>query len=83
MVLLGEFDDIAPNKTAEQLTSAEVKRFIKGIFKKQTAGFDPNFIEKALKGLRVPMRIADPDARVFHFASGSFERLEQIGYGEF
>ena len=75
MVLLGEFDKIAPDKTAAQLESANIKKFIEGLVKKPESGYDPQCIDRALKGFRMPMHIADPSARVLHFASGFFERL--------
>lgn len=83
LVFLGEFDEIALNKSAEELSFKEIKQFVDGIVRKLSSGFDPQCIEKALKGLQMPMHIADPHARVLHFASCFFEQLKQIGYGEF
>ena len=83
MVYLGKFDSIAPNKTATDLTSMEIKSFIKGLVKTPSSGFDPKFIEKALIGFKMPMTIADPEAHVLHYVNDMFERLQSIGYAEF
>lgn len=83
MVFLGKFDTIAPNKEASELTSNQVKRFIESIVKAPKTGFDPKFIDKALIGFKMPMNVADPEARVLQYANDMFERLQSIGYGEF
>lgn len=66
MVFLGEFDDIAPDTEPGDLTSEEIEKFIQSLVKSSRTGFDPNVIEGALRGLRVPARISDPKARMFH-----------------
>ena len=77
MLMLGEFDEIAPDKTADQLTSTHVKTFIESFIKKPESGYDPKCIEKALEGFRMPLHIADPSARILQFAS-SFLSLIHI-----
>ena len=83
MHFLGKFDDIAPNVAVIDLSSDHVKTFISGLVKKPSSGYDPRAIDGALRGLAMPSHIADPDARVLHFANSFFERLEAIGYRSF
>jgi len=47
---------------------------------RKEVAYDPIVIEKALNGLRMPLQIADPEARVLECTSSFFERLESIGY---
>lgn len=44
--------------------------------------YDPNMIEKALKGLRMPMNINDADNRVTQFCFHVFKRLNEVGHGK-
>ena len=83
MHFLGRFDDIAPNVAVSGLTSDHVKRFIFGLVKKPTSGYDPRAIDNALRGLTMPSHIADAESRVLHFANSFFERFDGIGYGSF
>lgn len=83
MVLLDEFDEIAPKIDAEDPTFDDVKTFIYGFPKKPTSGFKSHSIDKAGQGLQMVMYIACPESRVLHFVSYLFERLGQIGYGKF
>lgn len=80
MVFRAEFDEIAPNKSAEELSSRENKQLINRIDKKPSFGLDPYCIQELLEDLRKPLYIADPDARVLHLPKCFFERLERIGY---
>lgn len=60
-----------------------MKAFIHSLVKKPDERYDLQCVEKALPGLRMPMHIADPSARVLHFSSCFFERLEQVVYSDF
>ena len=83
MVFLGKFDDIAPDVEAADLTSDHVKTFIDGLVKASTSDFDPKVVDNVLKGIRVQMSIADPEARMLHYVNDFFKRLNSVGYGAF
>ena len=62
LVFMGNFDKIAPDTEADKLTDEQIEEFIKAIIEKTDVLYDPMVIEKALKGLRMPMFINDADA---------------------
>lgn len=51
--------------------------------KRRRIKFDPTVIEKALKGLQMPMLINDTDAPVTQFCSESFNRISAVGCRQF
>lgn len=77
--MLGEFDTIAPDIEAKHITLEHLKTFIHTLVKIPEQRYDLQCVEKALRGLRMPMQIADPIARVLHFTSCFFELLERVG----
>lgn len=83
MVMLPEFDEIAPNRTAEDFTSEQIQILVNSLVEKPEEGYDPLCVDQAVRGLQMPRHIAHHNARVLAFANSFFERLEQIGYGEF
>lgn len=66
--MLGDFDKTAPRKGTEGLTSDEFKTFIESRARKPHAGYDPQYIKKALIDLHAPMHIADSIPHVLYFA---------------
>lgn len=83
MHFLGKFESFAPGKEYCNLTSTDIQKFVKSLVERKDESYDPTLIEKALKVLRIPTHIADPEARILEFASSFFERLESIGYDDF
>lgn len=83
MIMLREFNDFAPDKTAEELSSDEAKRSFQSLAQEYEEGYDSKWVENALPCLRMTMHIADPGVRVLHVASCFFERLQKLGYGKF
>ena len=84
MHALGKFDDIAPGKTEEQLTSTHVENYIKGLVTRDDdSEVDPTVIVKAMRNVRVPMNIEDTNARMLQFVSKILVRLEGVSYGDF
>lgn len=83
MVMLGKFDDIVPDVVMRYELSTHIKSFIKGSIKKQSTAFELQCIEKAQKVLKMSMNISKAEACVLNYASLFFDRLEQIGYGQF
>lgn len=84
MHFIGKFDDIAPGKAVDELTSDHIETFIRSIVTHEEGKeINPRVLEKALKGIQMPMEIADPGARVMEFVSDFFERLDAVGYGDF
>lgn len=65
------------------LSSLPVKISISWNNEAPTSCLYAKFIDKALIGFKMPMNIADSEPRVFHYAKDLFERLENIGYGQF
>lgn len=66
MAMSGEFSDIAPAKTAGKLSLDMVKMIIKSLVLKFEKSYDPQCVEKALRGLLMPVHIAGTSARVLH-----------------
>lgn len=83
MVFFGKFDIIAPDVEAQDPTSDHIKTFITGRVAAPLEGFDSKVIENALKGIRVPTRIPNPEAHILSYANEFFQRLKRVGYGEF
>lgn len=77
------FDEIAPDKDFDNLTSGDIEKFIKGIVKHDKDEEMPTVIEAAVKGLRMPMDIEDSTARMLEFINDAFKRLEGVGYSDF
>ncbi len=68
MHVMGRFDSSAPDVNVEKLTEDHIKAFLESITKRtEEDGYNPVVIENALKGVRMPMNIEDPEARVFEF----------------
>lgn len=83
LVFMGKFDALAPDTEADKLTDDHIEKCIKSIIEKEDVLYDPNVIDKALKGLRMPININDAEARVTQFCSAFFNRLNAVGYGKF
>lgn len=76
--MLGEFNKLAPYKSAEDLTSEDVKEIIHSLVKKPEEDYDSQRVKKALCSLRMPLHIADPSSRVLHFASFFLSALRML-----
>lgn len=72
VMFLGEFTEDVPDKTAEQITSDNIKQFHYEMVKKVSSGSDPQCIRTVLKGLHRIMHITDSNACVLHLASCFF-----------
>ncbi len=84
MHVMGRFDSIAPEVDVEELTEDHIKAFLESITRRtEQDGYNPVVIENALKGVRMPLNIEDPEAREFEFMHNIFSRLEGVGYGDF
>ena len=83
MHFLGKFKSIAPDTAVSALTSAHIETWVKGMVRKDDMSYNRATIEKALSSLRVPMSIADPEARIMEYCNDFFTRLEWIGYEDF
>lgn len=83
LVFMGKFDKLAPDTETDTLSDDHVDKFVKSIIEEKDELFDPTVIDKALKGLRMPMNINDAEARVTQFCSEFFNRLNAVGYGKF
>lgn len=70
---------MAPSTEVTELTDKNIKAFIEGLFKVPKTGYQPQVIERALKGVRISSQISDPEARVLHYVNDFFERLESVG----
>lgn len=83
LVFMGEFETIAPNTEAKQLTDEHVEKFIRGLETTDESEVDPAGLKEALVGLIFPTKISDPSARIITYCADVFERLEAVGYREF
>jgi len=63
---MGKFDTIAPSvNEADNLTDEHIKKFITSLVtRSEDSIINPGVIKAALSGLQMPMKIADPDARI-------------------
>ncbi len=83
LIYMGKCKTIAPGATAASITNDPVKAYIESILKRSTSHFDHVLIKRALSTQTFPSNIVDPYARITHYCSDFFERLEGIGCGEF
>lgn len=85
LVFMGKFDVIAPAvEKAQDLTDDHIRTYVHQLIAASNANeLDPIVIENALEGFKMPMHIANADARVTHFCADFFERLESVGCGSF
>ena len=83
MHFLGKFKSISPNTAVSDLTSNDIETWVRGMVKNDDKNYDPAIIEKALATLRVPMSIADPEARMMEYCNDFFTQLESVGYENF
>lgn len=84
MHFIGRFESIASGVSVEGLTSEHIEKFIRSIVThEKDKEINPALIEKAIKDIRMPMRMADPEARILEFVTDFFSRLEGVGYGDF
>ncbi len=83
MHFAGELITVAPDVAYKDLSSDHVKAFVYGLVKKTDKIADLKVITRALKGLKVPMAITDPKARMLQYLNDFLERLETVGYGDF
>ena len=60
--LLGKFEAIATDTSVEILTSDYIEQFIRSIVSHDDdeTEVDPTVIKESIRGIRVPMSIADP-----------------------
>lgn len=84
MHALGRLDQVAGGVAFDQLTSEHIEMYVRSIVGKGSdKRVNPVIIEEAMKGLRVPMSVADPEARMLEYVHDVFERLDGVGHGEF
>lgn len=83
LAFMGKFDKNASNTDVNKLTDDHIEQFVKSIIEKMDVLYDPAVIDKALKGLRMPMHVNDSDAWVTQFCSEFSNRLNAVGYGKF
>jgi len=83
MIFLGKLKDVAPGKSYNNLTSAEIETWIKSLIISEDIDFNPEIVEQAVKTLRVNMKVSDPRARMLQYACDFFSKLDDIGYGSF
>jgi len=85
LFFMGKFDKIAPSaEEADNLTDEQIKSFITSLVtRSEDSILNPGVIKAALSGLKMPMDIADPDARITHYCADFFDRLKSVGCGSF
>lgn len=66
------------------MTSENIAAYIRSIVRrKEGQHINPTIINEALKGIRMPMSVSDPEARILEFMQNIFYRLDVVGYGDF
>ena len=84
LVFMGKFESIVPDAEVDDLTDDHVESFVTSIVEKDDdVMYDPATIDKALRKLRIPMHISDPEARITQYCAEFFNRLNGVGYGKF
>jgi len=83
MHFLGELEAVAPGKALNSLTATDIMKWVKTLVVEESTDFDRTVIERALKGLRVNMKIGNAKARMLEYSCDMFNRLESVGYGAF
>lgn len=83
LVFMGAFDEIQENATVETLSDVHIKTYIDSLVTTSEDEVDPSRIREALKGLKFPVKIASPSARIMTYCADVFERLDAVGYGDF
>lgn len=81
---VGALDDIAPEKTFEDLSEDDIEMYVKSIVTHdKNEDIDPSVIERAVATVKVKMSIEDPTARMLEFTNDFFNRLDEVGYSSF
>ncbi len=83
MHFLGELEEVAPGKELSKLTATDIEKWVKSLVVREDSSFDPAIVDRALKGIKVPMKIANPKARMLEYCNDMFARLESVGYDTF
>lgn len=85
LFFMGKFDSIASEVTdVSRLQDSHIRTYIESIVSRSSESpMDPAVIERALDGWCMPTHILNADARVTHFCSEFFDRLETVGCGYF
>ena len=75
---------VAPGVSFAALKSEHIEAFVKGLVDKGDDDcVNAAVINETMKSLRVPMYVADPEARMLEYVHFVFSRLESVGYGNF
>lgn len=83
-MILGDLEEVSPDVDAvDKVTDDQLEKYIRPIVGVPSAGYDPDIIKRAISGFKITMDVQDTNARVKHFISDCFERLESVGCGNF
>ncbi len=75
---------LRPELLLTNLLQTTIEEFVKSILEHdENDEVNPKLIEKAMKGLRINMKIESPEARALQYVTDAFSRLERVGYGKF
>ena len=84
MHALGRFSDVAPDVSFAELTSDHIEAYVTSLVDKgDDEDVNTAVIKEAMRTLRVPMHVADPEARMLEYVHAVFSKLESVGYGTF
>lgn len=83
LLFMGKFDTIAPKATTDTLNDTQIETYLNSLLDHADKLYDPVLIDKALQGLRMPMEVHDPNARITEYCAEVFKRLDGIGYPKF
>ena len=80
LVVMGELEEIDPEViTAKDIRDEHIKEFIESkLTLDEDEEADPTIISNALKGIRMPMHIADPAARVTLYCRNSLSASKPL-----
>jgi len=79
---LGGMEEVAHGIDFHDLTSAHIEALVRSIVSKAAEKeVNPTVIQEALRGIRMPRSISDPEAGVLEYVHDVVDRLEGVGYG--
>lgn len=77
------FDGLAPEVTFNTLTSDNIEKYLKSLVKNTDQVYDPTQLRDTMVGLKFPVSIRVPAARITTYCADVFERLDSIDCDDF
>lgn len=79
---MGIFDEVYPNVTLKERTSESIETYFRGLNSNADQAHDPTRLREAITGLKFPVNIRNPTARIKTYSADVFERLDAVGFDD-